>query len=432
MAYADKAYRFRDHANEQDRMLIDAGYAYLHTGPGEGIRIMESMVERYPDDKQAYFVLANVTWEHTHDAEIAIRYMRRAIEIDPLYRGAYNALAYWYDNVGDLDQSIWAINKYIEIAPDEPNPYDTRGELYANNGKLDEAIASYKVALEKDPEYSWSRARLGHLLRAKGDYAAAEACYRRLLEAQPPMRSRARMYLACLSVYQGKLARGLEQLEQGLAADEIEDLRLDGYNDKLIAKARISEMKGNSAEALATIARLPRYETGSQEGWDGVYCEFLARSGDLEGAQRAANALRQALDRGHRFEEDYWYAKGWIEFEQGRYDKAADHFARATRIKPVFWNRFMLARAYLNSDRLAEATEMFDRTLNRYDEGWAVEPIWAATIHYYAGIASERSGWKDRATQHYQEFLSIWKDADPGIDLVDDAKQRLERLRRGT
>lgn len=55
--------------------------------------------------------------------------------------------------------------------------------------------------------------------------------------------------------------------------------------------------------------------------------------------------------------------------------------------------------------------------------------IWAVKAGYVLGLAYEKSGWRSKAIEQNQEFLEIWKDADPGIPEVEDAKERLNRLR---
>ena len=72
----------------------------------------------------------------------------------------------------------------------------------------------------------------------------------------------------------------------------------------------------------------------------------------------------------------------------------------------------------------------FEKALSRYDDGSRVYRIvWAAKVHYLLGLAYEKSGWDKKAIEQYEEFLEIWKDADPGIAEVEDAKQRLARLK---
>ncbi len=52
-------------------------------------------------------------------------------------------------------------------------------------------------------------------------------------------------------------------------------------------------------------------------------------------------------------------------------------------------------------------------------------------IPYYEkqGKIAERQGDRSKAMERYTQFLDLWKDADPGIPEVEDARKRLEGLR---
>ena len=89
----------------------------------------------------------------------------------------------------------------------------------------------------------------------------------------------------------------------------------------------------------------------------------------------------------------------------------------------------MLAKAYLASGRLGEAVAGFEKMLSKYDANRAGNTIRAVKAYYLLGLAYEKSGWDNKAIEQYEEFLEIWKDADPGIPEVEDAKQRLKALK---
>jgi hypothetical protein len=43
---------------------------------------------------------------------------------------------------------------------------------------------------------------------------------------------------------------------------------------------------------------------------------------------------------------------------------------------------------------------------------------------------AEQKGWIGKAIEHYTKFLNIWSDADPGLQEVAEAKNRLASLRK--
>jgi cytochrome c-type biogenesis protein CcmH/NrfG len=49
--------------------------------------------------------------------------------------------------------------------------------------------------------------------------------------------------------------------------------------------------------------------------------------------------------------------------------------------------------------------------------------------HYYLGQAYEAAGRTQEAIAQYTTFLGIWKNADPGLKQVEDARASLRRLK---
>ncbi|UCE18903.1 MAG: protein kinase [Gemmatimonadota bacterium] len=429
-----KAVAYSDKVSWKEKKYIKTREAYASGDYIRAIEELQKIVERYPEEKEAFLWLGYYYDNHLRQSEQAIRSYSKAIEIDPLYKNIYKALAYLYDDVGDFEKSIWAINKYISLAPDEANPYDSRADLYAYNGKIDQAIESYKKALEIKSDFYVSLAKLGHMYLFQREYPRAESFYQKLCSStDKDIRSRGRLLLAFIPLHQGKLERTLQVLDDGIAADRMEQAG-GWYNAlKYVLKTIVYEEKGNLNLALTELEKsIEIYGKYNPEGKNferASYAWLLAENGDFEKAEEVAEALREYYEENDPSQMyDYWCALGWIEKARGNVEASVTSFEKAAKDVRYFWVLYPLAKAYLQSGRLGEAVAEFERVLTRHDEYRAFFVSWAVKAHYLLGLAYEKSGWNTKAVEQYEEFLDIWKDADSGIEEVEDAKSRLARL----
>ena len=433
---AARATEYSDRVSQKERHYIKALDLDVSGNHMEAIKELRKLVERYPEEKAAFYWLGAYHYA-LKQTDRAILQLKKAIEIDPFYKLAYNLLAYVYNDIGDFDKSIWAINKYISVAPDEANPYDSRADLYAYNGRIDQAIESYKKALEKKPDFYFSLAKLGHMHLFKREYSQAESFYKQLsASGEKDIRSEGRTYLALIPLYQGKLDEALKVLDNGIAADRMEQAEGGQNAYKHNLKAFIYEEKGNVAlvanEAQSGGEIYQKAYPDNPVNLRPICAHLLAESGKTREAEELARIMKKDIEkRDPSLMHFYWLASGFIELAKGNAKAAVSHLEKANQeaTSPLFQARFSLAKAYLESDRLGEAVSELEKTLSRYDEARAYFAIWAVKAHYLLGLAYEKSGWTNKAIEKYQEFLEIWKDADPGVPELEDAKKRLEKLR---
>jgi len=431
-----KAAKYSNRVSRKEKLYIKHMEAVVAGNYKQAIDELEKITERYPDEKEAFLWSGYYYRIYLSDDDKAVRQISKAIEIDPLFKLAYNMLAYCYHDLGDFEKSIWAINKYISLAPTEANPYDSRGDLYSYNGKIDKAIESYKKALEIKPNFFISQEKLGHMYLFKQEYTVAENYYQKLASSDEKLtRSMGRTFLALIPMYQGKLNEALEILDYGIAADRMEQA-IDWQEDKHFLKAMVCRERKDLRMALVELEKAIEISIKASPDytdlWRTYYVQFLAQVGDFEKAAMVAKILKEHIeDTDITGQFYYWFAMAYIEQSKSNPEGALAYFENkdASGLLSRFYFRYMLARMYLESGRLAESVEEFESALLRYSRSRALDAIASVKAHYYLGQAYERSGWTDKAIEQYEIFLVIWKDADEGIEEVEDARERLERLK---
>lgn len=433
----EKALQLSAKASKVERYYIESYAAFLEGDYEETIRRGRRIFRLDPDHKLALYTAAVIYSQFLAEPESAVYFCNRVLEVDPSYKSAYNILAYAYDRLEKPDSSIWAINQYIALAPDEANPYDTRGDLYAWNGRPEEALASYRKAEQIKPDFATSTIKIGNMYLFLGEYARAESCYKIVAASRDKWdRCEARTYLAVVPAYQGRFARALEVLGDGLAADEMEGtLRIySAHKHRLVAEiyralgddeAAIEEARHFRDMNMSADPENPSYVFD-------VYGHILALAGNVA---MAKELLREAENRPDgktlRQYDSYYIFRGLIARAEGDFEIAIREMQRALReaADPYLHIRSILAETCLDAGRHDLAVAYLEKAVSRYDEARALSTIRAVSAHYLLGRAYDASGWNEKAIEQYETFLDIYKDADPGIAEVEDARARLTRLK---
>lgn len=429
----EKAEKFIDNATLRDGYYIRSRRAAFLGNKAEAISELQELVERYPEEKEAHYLLG-LFIESKGDYDLALEHLQKALKIDPLYKVAVNYLAYFWDRMGEYEQAIVTIDSYISLAPDEANPYDSRGEIYASNGKIELAIESYRRALEINPRFHNSIWNLGHLSCFKGEYALAESLYTiTATDSDASIRVVGRLFLRNITVRQGKFTQALNDLDESIAAD-LADGQVGAYvGYKHFIKSVIYRELEDFDRAKTELETHMSIYRAAHPG-DAAYVrhhlvQLLAENGDMTRAKEVAQSLRDDLEA-ERYElDEYWYAAGCIELASGNARNAVLHFEKITDPGRGFSEQFILGRAYLEAGLLPEAVSEFEQLLAIYTAQSAIRSLCRVKAHYYLALAYEKSNWYDKAIMQYEIFLDIWRDADPGIYEIEDAKVRLAGLR---
>jgi len=107
---------------------------------------------------------------------VALVLLKRATEIDPKNKVAWNNLGLVYFAMRENDQAIAAFQKQIEVNPYDEFAYNNLGRVYWNDRKYDDAVKAFNKQLENNPLDKFAHSNLGALYAEwhKYDLAVAE------------------------------------------------------------------------------------------------------------------------------------------------------------------------------------------------------------------------------------------------------------------
>ncbi len=447
-SHAANAVKYSDKATFRERCYIKARMMRLHYDYAAAISELETLLEQYPQEVDALYQIGlYYHWQSKYS--VAAQYFERAIGMDPHHRSAYNQLAYVYDRMGDLENALLTLGRFSLVAPNDANLYDTKAEIYSFHGKIDPAIESCQQALAIKPNLYPAITRLALLNLFKNDHGEA----RRWLGCLAGVRAdypwiEYEIYEAVFSMYQGKFRQALRQLGQKTQHGDasIAAGTESGQCCYLRALLHAENRQIGKAQREIEMALDPTRESSLKSIWSpGNYLpvflliRFLCEEGNQDRARKMTEQLKDGIEEFRQSPRSSSQAhsagQGIIAFVAADYAQAIEYLNAAlgqTGNWPsaaYFLIKTFLGRAWLNLKRPDEAVSQFEQIVDNYGPAriWVLPEV--IRSHYYLGQAYEMSAWHKKAIEQYEIFLTIWKEADPGLIEVEDAKARLARLK---
>ena len=89
-----------------------------------------------------------------HKYQQAIEQFNKAIDLDPQFDLAFNALAETYNKLGELDKAIEMAKKLVEINTNDPLAHTALSRLYVQKGMIAEAEKEMAISNRLSSENS--------------------------------------------------------------------------------------------------------------------------------------------------------------------------------------------------------------------------------------------------------------------------------------
>jgi tetratricopeptide (TPR) repeat protein len=396
MEYAQKAFDRRERVSEREQLDIASTYYYVVLGDfDQELRTYQVWEQTYPRDWlpwQNSAVDLAVFGEYEH----ALMQAQEALRLNPDHANCYLHVAVNFLHLNRRDEAKQVAQRALAHSLDVPPLHFVLYQIafLENDTKGMEAqVAGFSG---KPGEES-----------AFGIQASTEAYFGRLNKAREFSKS------AVETARRGNFNELAAMMQVGGALREAE------FGDPELVKQAVSKAltlsSGRDAETLASLG--------------------FARAGEVSRAEALASELNK------RFPSDTMLQRYWLPtirgaIELGRnnpsgaisilqgvsYELGAAGVRPWTNLYPVY----IRGQAFLGTHQGKEAAAEFQKFLDH--RSIVLNSPLGALAHLGLGRAYVLSGDTAKARAAYQDFLALWKDADPDIPILRQAKAEYANL----
>ncbi len=422
-----KAFDLRGRVSERERYVIEADYyRSWEKSYDKAMEAYQSLLELYPDDRIGNTNLGILYFE-LEEWDKAIEHYERNIRNNPDDVLATSNLAETYEAMGLYDSAFETLESFLQRNPDRMGFYLMQARSCLYQGKYDLAIVKLNEALSLNPEIQPTYdGHMGIISLLKGDMRSAEIQFQKLPEGSPDRR----FHTANLLLHQGKFEQMRDELSTTPVLHESLGYFLlrTGQPEEALRQFDTAMESAVKTESLSNKTRLLHAK--------GVAYAYMK---SFDEASRIANELKAGLPpwMQKKLSRYYDHLMGTIKLERGETAEAISFLKKAElslyapegNFPPIqAWFISTLAEAYFEAGDLGLAQQKYENVLTLH-LGRLSQGDFYVRCFYMLGKIHEKKDQRKRAVEHYERFLELWKDADPGIEEVKDARRRVIALK---
>ncbi len=409
--YFDRAKSQYDKLKKHEKLRIDFFEARMRGNPDEMVAIMETYTQQFPDRLEGHMYLGSLAWQRGNVKQ-AIKHFEAILEIDPEFAPAYNSLGYLEFGNNNFDKALKYLTRYMELLPDQANPHDSRGEILMAVGRYDEALEEFKIANQIEPNFMFVLQHMAQVYMNKGMFSKADLIFKRIERLAQEDYEKANLVTTRAFSY---LARGDHEALRA-AADTV--YRVVALQDSTHAEFWKNLIKGWSYLPVGLSRDTSRLYLAA---------EHLASADSVFEVITADYADQDLMKRESVNNQRGWLAalRAAIGLERGNSEEALaleDIISKMGNRRPDYEMdlKVLLAEGYYKSGDKQKAYQILDKNLS-------FNPNHTMSLLVY-GILLEKDDRINDAVEKLNRFLLVLKDADEGIPLIEDVRQRKARL----
>ena len=408
--YFTKAFQLREHASEREKLSISANYYSNVTGElDKAGQAFQEVIESYPRSAGAYVNLG-VVYSGLGQYEKAVEVTRQGSRVDPKLLASYGDLANYALALQRFDEARQNIHEAIER---NGGDYVLHNALYALAflGANPAAMAEQQQWFAGKPEETFGLAAASDSEAYAGHVGKAREITKRAVDSavRADNKEDGALWLADAALQQA--AYGYIAEARKSAADA---LKLAPASQGVKVEAALAlAMAGDTARAESLAQDLAKrfpLDTQVQSLWLPAIQAQLALAKKSPSAALSVPQAAFPMELGQiTFVNSisclypiYVHGEAYLAAEQG--SAASAEFQKILDHSGIVWNCWTGALAHLG---VARANALQARTAQGADGD-------AARV---------------RALAAYKDFLTLWKDADPDIPILKEAKAEYAKLK---